>query len=805
MNKNCFHCGLAITKQNKVVFEINNEKKTFCCMGCANICNTIFDSGFSNFYSKQESTYLTPKLDLEYPLEVYDLIEFQNLYLEENNKGIKTMTLFSETIHCAACVWLIEKIINQIDGVLLVRVNLTDKRIKISWQDEKTKLSEIIVKLANIGYVSTPYEESKKEIAIKSQNRKALYRIAFAAFTMMNLLWVSVALYSGAEDSKYQDFFYWLGFFLATPTLFYSGFPFLRNAYIGLKNLTMNMDLPISIGAITTYFYSSYILITDNVKGDIYFDTVVNFIFVISVGRYLESLSKKSAITSSHNLQQMQPKIAKLLIDNKEKIVPVNTVKIDDTLIIKSGEKIPLDAEVIKGDAEIDESLLTGEAKPVKKSKGSKVYAGTLNKVGALVVKVEKTVNKSTLSQIVRLVEDTKLKKGKISRIVDKVVPYFVFSTLSFALIAFVYWYQVSFDLALLTATAVLIITCPCALGLATPMSIAIAATRAAKDNILIKNPQALELLNNTKTIVFDKTGTLTQGKLTVNKVYSKIEKDKLLQITASIETYSEHLIGKSIINYAFKNGIKLINKVDNLKIKPGLGMSAIIDNTKFFVGNLNWLEKNNIKGNNYWSDLFKDLDKKSQTYICCADENNILGVITFNDALKDDAIEYVKNLQAIGKKIFMLTGDRENIAREITKDLTNIEIKADLLPHEKVREIKKLQKEDKVVMVGDGINDAPALTQADVGIAMSSAADISLQSADIIILQQKIKPIADVIKLARNTKKTIYQNITFAFFYNIIMIPLAMMAKVTPLFAAIAMPISSIIVIANSALLKKK
>ncbi|MBT5287359.1 MAG: cation-translocating P-type ATPase, partial [Candidatus Thioglobus sp.] len=623
-----------------------------------------------------------------------------------------------------------------------------------------------------------------------------------SAFTMMNLLWISVAMYTGASGGKYHQYFQWLGFALATPTLFYAGYPFLKNAYIGIKNRFMNMDVPISIGALTTYFYSVYVLFGFSSRGEVYFDTVVNFIFVILIGRYLEASGKKSALSASSSLQQLQPKIALVKLGNTEQLKPISAIAVGDVVVLKPGERIAVDGRVLLGSTETDESLLSGESFPVSKKIGDEVFAGTLNIHGSVEIEVTKSFRQTALSQIVDLVENTKMNKSKIVCTIDKIIPYFVWTTLLLATLTFVYWYPKDFDLALLSATSVLIITCPCAFGLATPMSIAVASGAAAKKKILIKNGDALEVLSKVKHVVFDKTGTLTLGEFKVSGLESKIDRSEFLSIMASIEKHSEHPLAKAIVDYA---GAKNTLAVKNFNAIPGEGVVAKISSKQYRLGNLNYLVSHGASEDSDLSDNANALEKQGHTCIWCADENKVLGFISLSDEVKSDAKAVVNELHRMGKTVTMLSGDSKQVAQTVAKHLGIKNVIAQVLPSDKANHIKTLQKNGLVLMVGDGINDAPALVQADSSIAIGSGADVSVGSADVVVLKNTLTPIIEVIKLSKNTQNTIKQNIAFALFYNALMVPLAMMAKVTPLFAAIVMPISSLIVIGNAARLRTK
>ena len=804
MSNNCFHCGLEVTKHNRIQTNIDQTSRDFCCVGCASVCQTIHQSGLGAFYTQQTSSML-PAVTLEYPLEFYDAPAFQQPFLESTAESEKIITLISDTIHCAACVWLIEKSIGALPGVNWVRANLTDKRIRLSWDEKEIQLSKIMQRLADLGYSAMPYEQNLVEQLANKSNKAMLYKIGFAAFTMMNLLWISIALYTGASEGKYHQYFQWLGFALATPTLFYSGAGFLKSAYIGLRNRSMNMDVPISIGALTTYFYSVYVLLGFSAKGEVYFDTAVNFIFVILIGRYLENSAKKSSISASSSLQQLQPKVGLVIKGKSEVITPVGAININDRVLIRPGERIPVDGQVLSGMSETDESLLSGESQPVAKGIGDEVFAGSVNGQGAVEILVTKTLKQSVLGKIVSLVENTQHNKSAVVCSIDRIIPYFVGVTIFLALTTFVYWYPDDFDLALLSATSVLIITCPCAFGLATPMSIAVASGAAIKDKMLIKNSDTFEVLNQVDWVVFDKTGTLTLGEFKVEQIVCspaqpQTKKSDLLQIMASIEKYSEHPLAQAIVD---ENRHDLLMAHD-FQSTPGQGISASIDGVVYKIGKLSFVDNNQQMD----VELLKSsqqIEAQGASCIWCSSKNQVLGFVALSDQIKADAKTTITQLLSMGKQVSVLSGDSQAVTQKVADYLGIKHVIAQALPEDKANYIKQLQQQHQVLMIGDGVNDAPALVQADTSMAIGSGSDVSVNHADVVLLKSTLSPILAMITLAQRTSQTIKQNIIFALLYNALMVPLAMMAKVTPLFAAIVMPISSLIVIGNAARLRKK
>ncbi|MEX0615473.1 MAG: heavy metal translocating P-type ATPase [Methylophaga sp.] len=515
----CFHCGLDVTPSATVTAELGGQPRQFCCHGCRSVCETIFSAGLQSFYQKTLSgETLAPPPEVPAELEAYDLPEVQEEYVTINGSQ-RTMHLLVEGIHCAACVWLIEQALHKQAGVLAADVNLTAKRLRLRWDQSQIKLSQLIHLLAQIGYSAVPFDPETAEGALARRHRDLIYRMAFAGFCMMNIMWVSIALYAGAAEDEFRNWFHWVGMALATPTLLYSGFPFLRNAVIGLRHWHLTMDLPIAIGATATYLYSVYITLTGSTQGEVFFDTVVNFIFVILIGRYLQAISSRNALSATRRLLELQPKLATLVTEQGQRIVPIRMVKSGDILLVKPGEKVPVDGQLISGDSAVDESMLSGESRPVIKKTGDQVVAGSVNGEGAFQVRAEAVLRNTALARILQLMDEAQASKAPIQSLADRIVPWFVLITLLLATATFIYWVQQDFEIALLAAASVLVVTCPCAFGMATPMSIAVASGAGAQRGILVKQGAALEALSSVDHVVFDKTGTLTNGDLQLSLI----------------------------------------------------------------------------------------------------------------------------------------------------------------------------------------------------------------------------------------------------------------------------------------------
>ena len=800
----CFHCGLPIAPEVDFHATLDNTERRFCCFGCQSVCSAIFAAGLQGYYQRTpEGALLGPPPEPPRDIEIYDFDEVQREF-STCSGDIRSIHLLVEGIHCAACVWLIERGLKRVPGVQSAEVNLAGKRLLLRWDNSKTQLSEPIRALARIGYSAVPYDPESAEGAIKKANRAMLFRLFFAGFAMMNMMWISIALYSGANQDEFRSFFHWMGLLLATPTLLYSGYPFFRGAAGGLRAGHLTMDLPIALGLSVTYAYSLYVTLTNNQHGEVYFDTVTNLTFVILIGRYLEGMFRHQAVSATKRLMELQPRVALVVHDGLEQMTPIRGVKPGDHVLIKPGYTVPVDGVVLEGHSAVDESMLSGESLPVSKNAGSTVSAGTVNTSGALLVEVRAQLQDTTLSKIIRLVEEAQSSKAPIQRLADTIVPWFVLVTLLCATITFFVWNSHDFEIALMAATSVLIITCPCALGMATPMSIAVASGLGAKHGILVKNGLVLETLSKVTHFVFDKTGTLTEGKMSIMQVQiaQGVNEREVLRHAAAVERYSEHSVAHAIVAYAEEQKQPYRDLVvSGFHATAGMGVAAEAAGQSVLLGSANWLAQCGVALDTELQARVSGLETQAMSCVYMAHGGRHVAIIALADKLRGDAQQMVDELRAEGIVLLLLSGDRRPVAEAVARQLGGMEVIAEVLPQDKDQVIQKLQQGGAVVaMVGDGVNDAPALIRADVGIALGSGTDVSVESADIVLMHNELGKVLQATQLSRRTLRTIKQNIGLSFVYNIIMVPLAMMAMVSPLVAAITMPISSLVVIGNAA-----
>jgi Cu2+-exporting ATPase len=804
----CFHCSLPVPEGTDCKAEIEGRTRDFCCLGCRAVCEAIYDAGLQGFYQRTpDGQLLAPPPPAPQDAALFDLDDVQAEFVSEMGQE-REIYLLVEGIHCAACVWLIEKTLHALPGVVSAQVNLSARRVKVRWDNDKLPLSRIIESLGRIGYAATPYDPEVAEGRYKKLNRDLLFRLGWAGFAAMNMMWVAISLYSGADSGEFRSFFHWVGFTLATPTLFYSGWPFLKGAWTGLRTRHLGMDVPIAIGALSTYFYSLYITVTQSTVGEVYWDTVVNFMFVILLGRYLEAASKRQAVASTQRLMDLQPRVATVLNGDEERITPIRAVRQGDLVLVKPGEKIPVDGTVVEGSSAVDESMFSGESLPVAKGAGDLVKAGTVNTHGVLRVRVDQVLKDTALGRIIHLVEDAQASKAPIQCTADRIVPWFVTATLVLATLTFLWWLQQDFETALMAATAVLIITCPCAFGLATPMAIAVASGLGARNGILIKHGEVLETLSEIDHFVFDKTGTLTEGRMRVKRivVLDGRQERELLADIAPVERDSEHIIARAVLEEAQGRNIDVRGaRVEDFENRPGYGVRARVDGRPMAIGTAGWMEKNRIVVTDEAAAAAHELEVDGTTVLYCAVDGSLAGIIGVADLLREDAVELIEGLRADGMKLTLLSGDRQVVAEAVARRLGGgMEVIAEVLPEDKDRVIGELRAGGaRVAMVGDGVNDAPALVRADVGIAIGSGTDVSIESADIVLMSSELLKVRMAASLSRRTLRTVRQNIGISIAYNVIMVPLAMAAFITPLVAAISMPVSSLLVIGNAARIK--
>ena len=766
----------------------------FCCKGCEGVYELLNSKGLDDFYERLGNNKLAPvDINIDESLSKFDLEGFHKKYVKTTAEGFKEINLVIEGIHCSACVWLNERVLHETPGVLEANINYSNNKAKVIWDEDEIQLSKIIETIRAIGYNAHPYDPAlAEEKALKLRN-EYYTRILVAVFATMNIMWIAIAQYvgyfSGMEESK-KNILNIAEFILATPTLFYSGWIFFRGAYYGLKNRFINMDLLVATGATLAYIYSIWAMVTR--QGEVYFDSVTMIITFVLVGKYLEILSKKRAVDTLDKIISSTPTEVTVLKNGKKELKAVENIEIGDIIEAKAGEKVVIDGVISKGETSVDLSVLTGESKPIIKKKGDELLSGSIIIDGAIEYKATKRANESLLFTINELLNDAITKKPKIEQLANQISGYFSLVILTIALATFLGWYfigGVGFEKSLIIAISVIVIACPCALGLATPMATLVGISRLAKDGIIFKEANKLETMAKASLVAFDKTGTLTVGKpkVTAFKEFEGFDKDLIY----SLVSLSNHPISKGIKEFLQekKEHLKSLS-FDEYKEIPAKGVIAKLDSFEIIGGNSALLKEKGIT-------ISKELENAN---FIVALNQKIVASFTLEDIIKPEAKELIKTLHKLGLKVVMLTGDNLETAQKIAKELDIDKVYAKLLPQDKAKLIDEFHKSGEIViMVGDGINDSIALAKSDIAIAMGSGADVALEISDVILLNSSLYSLKRAIVVSRKVFKTIKENLSFSLIYNVVVIPLAVAGYVNPLFAALAMSLSSLTVVGNS------
>lgn len=729
---------------------------------------------------------------------------------------LETKTMPIKGMHCASCVRLIERAVSKVPGVEGASVNLATENLSVKFDKDICSEKEIAGSIANIGYKAVLEDQVENHDQEKSKQLNRL-KIKVIVSIVLGLLIVWGSFPGLMEFSPMILRIFWVQLILAFPVQFWAGMDFYKATIPALKNRVANMDTLVAFGTTVAFVYSTFvtlfpqILERAGITPEPYFDVAAVVIALILLGRFFEAKAKRGTSEAIKKLLGLQAKTARVIRNGNEADIPIEQVLVGDLIRVRPGEKIPVDGVIEEGESAIDESMVTGESIPVDKSKGDTVIGATINKSGSFIIKATKVGKDTMLSQIIKLVTEAQGSKAPIQRLADIISSYFVPIVIMLAIATFVIWYDFgqapAFIFAMLNAVAVLIIACPCAMGLATPTAIMVGTGKGAEKGILIKDAQSLEITHKINTVIFDKTGTLTVGK---PKVTDLVGDEKLLEIAASLEKGSEHSLAGAILEKAESENLNLL-KVESFKAISGFGIEGKLNGKSYVFGNLKLMDRDKIDTAKFEDKIIK-LEEEGKTVMILAEEKTILGLIAVADTIKDSAREGIKELRKKNIEVVMITGDNKRAAEAIAKELGIERVLSEVLPGDKESEVRKIQDEGKTVaMVGDGINDAPALAAADIGIAMGTGTDVAIEAAGITLVNKDLRSVASTIDLSKKTMRTIKMNLFWAFGYNIVLIPVAMGVLypfwgilMNPIFASAAMALSSISVVSNSLLLKK-
>lgn len=796
MKRTCSHCHLEYTLDSLYKTNIDGRDEFFCCKGCEGVFRILKENNLGSFYDKLGQNTLSPPKDYNDDLDKFDTQAFMKKYIKELDNGKLEVSLIITQIHCIACVWLNQKVLRNTYGILEVDINYTNSKAKIIYDSHKITLGQIIEKIRSIGYDAMIYDPKNLEILNNKERRDYYTRMIIGVFCTMNIMWIAVAQYLGyflGMEKDIKNILNVAAFCLATPTLFYSGWIFFRSGYYGIKNGFINMDLLVAIGASLTYLYSIYAAITDS--GETYFESVTMIITFIFIGKFLEVRGRKNAGDKIDSLTDEIPSFVNVLRNGISHKVAPESVQIDDIICVNPGEKIAIDGILLSDNALLDSSMLTGESAFVSKNKGDEILSGSINLEYYIRYQATKLFSNSTMNNIINLIQESINKKPDIQNKANAISYHFSAFIFLVAITTFVVWAILSdIQTALVVAVSVIVIACPCALALATPIATIVGITQAYKNKLLFKEARFLETLAKTNAIVLDKTGTLTYGKPKVLQVdiFDELGQwDK--NLLSSFVSHSNHPVSKGILEYL---GERQKISIDNFKEITQKGLSANYQNQKLLGGSYKFMLENNIT-------CQEPKDLYMSFYF--AINGRIKARFILEDKLKENAKSTIARFLKDGFRVVILSGDRKEVVEKIAKILNVSEYYFEQTPQDKSNFIDSLHKNGYInIMVGDGINDAIALNKSDIAISMGQGSDIAIESSDIILLDNSLESLLKAYNLAKITYRVIRQNIKISIIYNLLTIPLATLGYIIPLFAALSMSFSSLLVTLNSLKISK-
>ena len=798
---------------NKIADSFENISLSIEGMTCAG-CSSRLEAALNGFQGVELASVNFPleRADINFDTTKTSTSELTNLVRATGYSVASESIDFDITgMTCANCAARVENALKQVSGVLDARVNAVTDHAQVDWFGGNSSI--LIDAIEAAGYTAKPHlstsAQHKQQREIKqaqtaAANRRELVLLAISLALTLPMIIQMVAGMTGIQ-AKMPG---WMELALATPVQFWIGARFYRGAWSALKAYTGNMDTLVVMGTSAAYFYSLAMLFVlgENAHGHLYFEAAAVIITLILFGKILESRAKRGTTAAIFELMVLRPQTANVIRQDQEIEIAVEEVQVGDIVLVRPGEKIPVDGSVIEGRSQADESLISGESLPVDKNTGDQVTGASLNGTGLLHIKATKVGEDATLSKIIRLIENAQSGKAPVQRLVDKVSAIFVPTIILIALATFLSWLLIGgeFESALVAAVSVLVIACPCALGLATPTAIVAGTGAAAKAGILFRDVEALESAHRVDTVIFDKTGTLTLGRPAVTDIYSvEGDEEKLIRLTASLQSASEHPLATAVVNHA-KHQEQKLSKVTDFKSHTGLGVSGSVDGDHITIGNLAMMDSNNIKSSLQLLETKAEWEDEGKTAVIVAINGSIAGLIGISDPIRPETAPAIRALKNEGIAAIMLTGDAQRTAKSIAQSAGIEQFVAQTLPQDKARYIDKLHAEGKVVaMVGDGINDAPALALADIGIAMGSGSDVAMETAGITLMRSNPAMVVEAFRVSRATWRKLWQNLFWAFIYNIIGIPLAILGLLNPAIAGAAMAMSSVSVVTSSLMLR--
>ena len=799
----CFHCGLPVPAGLNFSATIFGQAQAMCCRGCQSVAESIVENGLEDYYKHRTEL---PKMaedlvpDALRQLALYDHPEVQKSFVLDGEGDYKEASLILEGITCAACVWLNERHLSQLAGVQSVNVNYGSQRARVRWNDNQIKLSQILAEINKIGYHAHPFSAQQQD-ALRQQQRKSDFRrLAVAGLSAGQVMMIAVALYAGpAQGLEFAtaQLLRWFSFVLTIPAITYAAWPFYGSAWRSIRNRQIGMDVPITLGLVTGFVGSVWATVQG--QGVVYFDTLTMLIFFLLGTRYLERNAREKSIEASENLLRLAPVMAIKVDGETQTLIPVMELKLGDVILAKPGETIAADGLVLTGESSVDESLLTGESRPLPKALGAQVFAGSINYESPLTIQVTAIAENTMLAGISRLLDRAQAEKPKLAETADRVAAYFTSALLVTVALVGLAWWQIQPDRILEIVLTVLVVSCPCALSLAAPAAFAAAGSHLVGRGVLLTRGHALETLAKVTHFVFDKTGTLTLGQLSLVNIttYANLDAQTCLQLAASLEKHSEHALAKAFLNAQGNRPVQLATEVINI---PGQGVEGLVAGLKLRLGNskLNQAFADSL----VQSDLLERLS--GATVVWLGDETRLLASFVLADQARPEAKALIQKLKQQGLRVSILSGDSAESVSHFAKLVGVDDWKAACSPEDKLKYLHQLQSQGEVVaMVGDGINDAPVLAGAQVSMAMGSGTQMARATGDVVLLTEHLLEIEHALVTSRFGISVIKQNFIWAIAYNLVALPFAATGLLSPWMAAIGMSVSSLIVVLNALRLK--
>ncbi|MBK1680029.1 heavy metal translocating P-type ATPase [Rhodocyclus tenuis] len=811
----CYHCGLPIPLGVDLSVGIDGERRAMCCIGCQAVAQSIVDNGLADYYRHRDALPESPREALPAvlaDLRLYDNADFQKSFVRTLGADEREAALLLEGITCSACIWLNEQHLSRLPGVLAADINYATRRARVRWDERRIRLSDILAAVAAIGYRAYPYDPARSEALAKEERRSALWRVFVAGFGMMQVMMYAVPVYfadAGDMSADIEQLMRWASLVLTLPVVLYSAAPFFRGAWRDLRLGRVGMDTPVAIGVGVAFAASVWATLT--ASGQVYFDSVTMFVFFLLGGRFLEMTARQKAVSVTEALARLLPAFAERLpaypAQREAERTQVGDLKSGDVVLVRAGATIPADGRVLEGESAADEALLTGESVPVSKRPGDSVIGGATNVSSPLVVAVEAVGEATRLSAIVRLMERAAGEKPRLVELADRVAGRFIAVVLLLAIVTAIVWMLVDPDQALWVTVSVLVVTCPCALSLATPLALTAAGGALAREGVLVTRAHAIETLARATHFVFDKTGTLTLGRMRLLEVLTlgRLDRAGCLALAAALERDSEHPLAAALRNGAAESpapadGLPDAQALAELRNTPGCGIEALVDGRCLRLGRPDYVAELHGMALPPEAEAVTGSGEAVATLIALGDEQGWLALFRIGDALRPQAAALIADLHAAGCAVTLATGDAWPVARAVAAELGIDDVHAALSPQGKRDLVAALQARGAVVaMLGDGVNDAPVLAQAQVSIAMGEGAPLARTQADLLLLSGNLDHLRQGVRLSRRSWRVIQQNLAWAVVYNALALPLAMGGMVTPWLAGIGMSASSLLVALNS------